>query len=44
LLTLAVEKCHARRMAQLAEELGVAVDELNAHRTAALLWAEEAVR
>jgi EAL and modified HD-GYP domain-containing signal transduction protein len=44
LLTLAVEKCHVRRMAQLGEELGVAVDELNAHRTAALLWAEEAVR
>ncbi len=44
LLTLAVEKCHARRMAQLASEVGVALDALHAHRTAALLWAEEAVR
>jgi EAL and modified HD-GYP domain-containing signal transduction protein len=44
MLALAVEKCHQRRVAQLAESLGLAPDELNAQRTAALLWAEEAAR
>jgi len=41
LLALAVEKCHTRRVTQLALELGIDVDALQAHRNAALLWAEE---
>jgi len=44
LLTLAMEKCHQRRVDQLAEQIGCPTDTLNAQRTEALLWAEEAAR
>jgi EAL and modified HD-GYP domain-containing signal transduction protein len=42
LLAIAVEKCHTKRVSQLAEQLGIEAEALNAHRSAALLWAEEA--
>jgi EAL and modified HD-GYP domain-containing signal transduction protein len=41
LLALAIEKCHSRRVTQLAQELGIDVEVLQGHRNAALLWAEE---
>lgn len=44
LLALSVEKCRAERAAQLANTLGMALDELSHFRSAALLWAEEAVQ
>lgn len=44
LLTLAMEKCHQRRVDQLAEQIGCPPDLLNAQRTEAVLWAEEAAR
>jgi EAL and modified HD-GYP domain-containing signal transduction protein len=43
LLVVSVEKCRPERAAQLAGALGIDLDGLSQHRTAALLWAEEAV-
>ncbi|MFT3858929.1 MAG: HDOD domain-containing protein [Aquabacterium sp.] len=43
MLALAVEKCHATRAMQLAEQVGLTLERLNEHRDAALMWAEEAV-
>jgi hypothetical protein len=44
MLALAVEKGHAERAAQLAGALGIDADALDAYRSIALLWAEEALR
>ncbi len=44
ILALSVEKCLAERATQLAGSLSLGLDDVNDHRNAALLWAEEAVR
>jgi EAL and modified HD-GYP domain-containing signal transduction protein len=43
LLSLSVEKCQHERASQLADKLGMPLAEVNDHRSAALVWAEEAV-